>query len=262
MKVGNVKPERVAIVTGASRGIGRATAIRLARDFTGIAIVARDRSQLELVADAIREGGAAVLPFAFDLRDSKSATVVVDETKARFKRIDALVNIAGAVPQTDLFDMKDEEWVDGLSLKFHAARRLTIQAWSELKQTQGSVIITSGTSAVVPKASLGAVSSINAAIAALAKAFADRGVSDGVQVNCVLPGPVLTDRRMSMLQRYADNHSLTLDAAVKTFADESRISRYGQPEDIANTIAFLISPEGRWINGTALRVDGGEVKSV
>ncbi|MFX4967375.1 hypothetical protein ABTB98_19870, partial [Acinetobacter baumannii] len=81
--------------------------------------------------------------------------------------------------------------------------------------------ITSGTSAITPKASLAAVGSINAAISALAKAFAERGKVDGIQVNTVLPGPVMTDRRRGMLQRYADAQGLTLDAAIETFAAES-----------------------------------------
>ena len=109
----------------------------------------------------------------------------------------------------------------------------------------GSVAITSGTSAYTPKASLAAVGTINAAILALAKAFADRGIEDGVQVNTILPGSVMTDRRLTMLQGYADTHGLSLDAAIDRFAAEVGIARYGQPEDIANAIAFLFAAESQ-----------------
>jgi NAD(P)-dependent dehydrogenase (short-subunit alcohol dehydrogenase family) len=116
----------------------------------------------------------------------------VDQTLAAFGRIDALLNIAGAVPQIDLFEMTDAQWDGGLALKLHGARRLTIAAWPALKEAKGSVVLMSGNSARFPKAPYAAVGTINAAIVALAKAFLDQGIADGVQVNSVLPGPVMT----------------------------------------------------------------------
>ena len=112
----------IAIVTGASRGIGRATAIRLAQDFAGVAIVARTAATLQEAAATIKERGAEPLALDLDLREPSAADAVVKAALDRFGRIDALVNIAGAVPQADLFAMTDAEWNDGLSLKFHGAR--------------------------------------------------------------------------------------------------------------------------------------------
>ncbi|WP_018268561.1 SDR family oxidoreductase [Methylosinus sp. LW4] len=254
--------ERVAIVTGASRGIGRATAIRLARDFSAVVLVARDAVALASAADAVNAAGAAGLTLARDLRDADVAREAIETTRDRFGRIDALVNIAGAVPQADLFAMSDDEWADGLSLKFHAARRLTLAAWETLARSSGSVVFMSGTSALTPKASLAAVGAINAAISALAKAFAERGVEDGVQVNAVLPGPVMTDRRRAMLALYGQAQGLSIDTAMNAFAAETKIMRYGTPEDIAELIAFAVSPAARWMTGVTLRMDGGEIKSV
>ncbi|WP_018264652.1 SDR family oxidoreductase [Methylosinus sp. LW4] len=254
--------ERVAIVTGASRGIGRATAIRLARDFSAVVLVARDAIALASVAEAVSAAGAASLTLSRDLRVADAAREAIETTRDRFGRIDALVNIAGAVPQADLFAMSEEEWTDGLSLKFHAARRLTLAAWETLVEYRGSVVFISGTSALTPKASLAAVGTINAAISALAKAFAERGVGDGVQVNAVLPGPVLTDRRRAMLALYGQAKGLSIDTAMNAFAAETKITRYGTPEDIAELIAFAISPAARWMTGVTLRMDGGEIKSI
>jgi 3-oxoacyl-[acyl-carrier protein] reductase len=253
---------RVAIVSGASRGIGRATAIRLARDFSAVVLVARTAATLADTAEGVRSAGAEPLALALDLRLPEAAGKVVEKTIQRFGRVDAIACIAGAVAQNDLFALTDEQWDDGLALKFHSARRLTLAAWDALKQSHGSVVITSGTSAYTPKASLAAVGTINAAILALSKAFAERGVADGVQVNTILPGSVMTDRRRSMLQGFADKQGLELDAATEKFATDVGIARYGQPEDIANAVAFLFAPESQWVTGTAMRVDGGETKVV
>jgi 3-oxoacyl-[acyl-carrier protein] reductase len=252
----------VAIVTGASQGIGRATAVRLARDFGSVALVARNRAKLEETAAAVAAANAMPLIIDLDLSERAAAKEIVERVLSAFGRIDALVNIAGAVPQIDLFEMTDEQWDAGLALKLHGARRLTIEAWPALKGAKGSVVLMSGNSALFPKAPYAAVGTINAAIVALAKAFSDRGIADGVQVNSVLPGPVMTGRRRSYLEHWASIHGMTLEQATEKFPRDAGISRYGAPEEIAELMAFLVSPGARWLTGSTLRMDGGEVKSI
>jgi 3-oxoacyl-[acyl-carrier protein] reductase len=253
---------KVAIVTGASQGIGRATALRLARHFSCLVLAARNKEALDEVADSIKEIGAQAFPVPLDLRKPAAANLLVDSTLKQFGRIDALINIAGAVPQVDVLEMTDAQWDDGFALKLHGARRVTVQAWNALKESKGSVVFTSGNSAQAPKSAYAAVATVNAAIVALARAFAERGIKDGVQVNSVLPGPVLTNRRRTYMERYAPAHNMSFEEAMQKFPGEVGISRYGQPEEIAELMAFLVSPQAKWMTGSAVRMDGGEIKGV
>jgi 3-oxoacyl-[acyl-carrier protein] reductase len=257
-----MKSNSVAIVTGASQGIGRATALRLARDFSAVVLASRNQDELQTAAAAVCAAGAKSQVYALDLREPQSAETIVNGTLDRFGRIDALLNIAGAVPQIDLFEMTDAQWEDGLALKFHGARRLTIRAWDALKASKGSVVLISGSAALDPKPGFAAVATVNAAIIALAKAFAEQGIKDGVQVNSVVPGAVMTGRRESFFKKWAPAHNLTVEDAVKKFPDEVGIARFGKPEEIADLMAYLVSPAAKWMTGSCVRMDGGEIKGI
>jgi 3-oxoacyl-[acyl-carrier protein] reductase len=258
--MGNTKS--VAIITGASQGIGRATAIRLARDFPAIVLAARNADALKEVASLVKTAGAEPLVCDLDLSNIESAKTVVNSTIDRFGRIDALLNIAGAVPQIDLFQMTDEQWRDGTELKLHGARRLTILAWEALKKSKGSVVFMSGSAALDPKPAFAAVAAINAAITALAKAFAEQGISDGVQVNSIVPGPVMTGRRRTFMEKWAPAHDMSVEEAMREFPEKVGIRRYGEPEEIADLLAFMVSPAAKWMTGTSVRMDGGEIKGI
>jgi 3-oxoacyl-[acyl-carrier protein] reductase len=252
----------VAIVTGASQGIGRSTAIRLARDFSAVVLAARSADELSEVATAVKTMGAESLVCDLDLSKPESAQILVQAALARFGKIDALLNIAGAVPQIDLFEMTDEQWQAGMELKLHGARRLTIHAWEALKESKGSVVFMSGSAALDPKPAFAAVAATNAAIIALAKAFAEQGIKDGVQVNSIVPGAVMTGRRRSFLEKWARAHKMSVEEATQKFPEEAGISRYGKPEEIADLMAFMVSPAAKWMTGTSVRIDGGEVKGI
>ena len=257
-----MKNGSVAIVTGASQGIGRATAVRLARDFSVVVLAARNEDELQKTAAAVTAGGAEPQICVLDLRDPQSAETLVSSTLDRFGRIDALLNIAGAVPQIDLFEMTDAQWEDGLALKLHGARRITVQAWNALKASNGSVVLISGSAALDPKPGFAAVAAVNAAIIALAKAFAEQGIKDGVQVNSVVPGAVMTGRRESFFKKWAPAHEMSVDEAVKKFPQEVGIARFGKPEEIADLMAYLVSPAAKWMTGASVRMDGGEIKGI
>ena len=198
-------------------------------------LAARNEDELQETAAGVRSKGAEALVCAVDLREAQAAEALVGKTLDCFGRIDALLNIAGAVPQIDLFQMTIAQWEDGMALKFHGARRRTIRAWDALKESGGSVVLISGSAALDPNPGFAAVASINAAIIALAKAFAEQGIKDGVQVNSVVPGVVMTGRRQSFFEKWAPAHGLTVEEAMKMFpglvsaasANRKRLLIYG-----------------------------------
>jgi 3-oxoacyl-[acyl-carrier protein] reductase len=225
-------------------------------------LIARNGRALEEVAAETRKAGAESIVLDLDLSQVEAAGAVVKAALQKFHRIDALLNIAGAVPQIDLFEMTDEQWRAGMELKLHGARRLTVRAWDALKANKGSVVFMSGSAALDPKPAFAAVAATNAAIIALAKAFAEQGIQDGVQVNSIVPGAVMTGRRRSFLEKWAPAHKMSVDEAMKKFPEEAGISRYGQPEEIAELLGFMVSPAAKWMTGTSVRMDGGEIKGL
>jgi 3-oxoacyl-[acyl-carrier protein] reductase len=206
---------------------------------------------LDEVAAEVRKNGAEPLSIALDLSQVEAPETSVKTTLDRYARIDALLNIAGAVPQIDLFEMTDEQW-----------KSWSPQAHHPLKESKGSVVFMSGSAALDPKPAFAAVAATNAAIIALAKAFGEQGIKDGVQVNSIIPGAVMTGRRRSFLEKWAPAHNMSVDEATKKFPEEAGISRYGQPEEIAELLGFMVSPAAKWMTGTSVRMDGGETKGI
>jgi 3-oxoacyl-[acyl-carrier protein] reductase len=149
-----------------------------------------------------------------------------------------------------------------MALKFHAARRLTIEAWDALKVSNGSAVFMSGSAAFDPKPGFAAVAAINAAINALVKAFAEQGIKDGVQVNSISPGAVMTGRRRAFFEGWAPAHNLTVEEAIKKFPEQAGITRFGKPEEIADLMSYLVSPAAKWMTGASVRMDGGETKGI
>ena len=254
--------ESVVIVTGASQGLGASSAIRLAKIYSAIVLVARNESLLSKVAQEVEAAGGKTLTITADLSLRESAREVVAKTVDKFGRIDALFNNAGSVKPVDLFKLTEEQWDDGFNLKLHGARRLAIEAWPYLKASQGAVLFMSGVAAEAPKAGNAAVSAVNSAVNALSKAFADRGIEDGIQVNTILPGPVETERLVTMATQVAEMKGIPLEEAKENMRKSMGITRFGKPEEIAELVVYLLSPTARWMTGSAVRIDGGVVKGI
>lgn len=253
---------KVAVVTGASRGIGRAIALRLAQDGATLVLAARSEEALAKVASEIQSRGGRAACVPGDLRAVEAPASVVQAAVAAHGGIDIVVNNAGATKRGDFFALTEADWADGFALKFLCMVRLTRAAWPHLKARKGTVLNIIGAGGRTPGAEFTIGGSVNGACLSFTKAIADLGIRDGVQVNAINPGRVRTDRMRQLLAQEAAERGGDVDAAVAEIIRQSNIVRLGEPEDIASLAAFLVSPQSRYMQGSLIDLDGGQTKTI
>lgn len=254
---------QVAIVTGGSRGIGRAIAQRLAQDGYDLLLVARDGAALTAAAETIAAATARrVLTMPADLAAPAAADGVARTALAGFGRIDVLINNAGSTRRGPWQEMTEADWQAGFALKFFGAERLTRAAWPELAARGGRVVNIIGVGGRTPAADFTIGSSVNAACMALTKALAEQGIADGVRVNAVNPGMIATGRLGRWIEALARAEGISLAAAEQRLPQSMGIARVGTPEEIAAAAAFLVSPDASYCQGALLDVDGGRTRSL
>jgi len=253
---------KTAIVTGANRGIGKAIAVRLAAEGAQVTLCARDANLLEQAVKEIESCGGRPAALSVDLREPDAAKRTVDFTLQTYGQIDIMVNNAGATKRGDFLELTDEDWADGFALKFFGAMRLTREAWPHLKAQAGSVLNISGVGGRMPGPLFTIGGSVNAALLSFTKAMADMGIRDGVQVNAVNPGSIRTERYRRMLEATAKQQGTDIETAERKMIESARTTRVGEPEDIAALVAFIVSSEGRFLQGSLIDMDGGATKVI
>jgi NAD(P)-dependent dehydrogenase (short-subunit alcohol dehydrogenase family) len=253
---------KTAIVTGSSRGIGRAIAMRLAKDGARVVVCARTADDLEQVVREITSAGATAASLALDLREPQAGSRLVDFTLKTFGGIDIVVNNAGATRRGEFVKLTDEDWLDSFALKFFGAVRVARAAWPHLQRSAGSVVFISGAGGRTPGPEFAAGGAVNAGLLSLTKALAETGIRDGVQVNSINPGSVRTDRLRLRLSSMMKEKGIDLATAERRFVESSGVTKIGEPEDIAALVAFVVSPEGRFLHGSLIDMDGGATKTV
>jgi len=250
---------KVALVTGSSRGIGRGVALAFAAEGCDLMLTGRAAPALEDVAKTVRSKGCKAAVEVLDLRAPSAPAALVEAIKREFGQLDILVNNAGTTKRGDFFALTDADWEEGYALKFFGHVRLARAAWPLLKARGGSLIAIGGTSGRKPEKQFTIGSSVNAAVAAFTKCLADLGKQDGVQVNCIHPSLVETERQWKRIRAEVERTGESEAKVREQFCRELGINRYGTVEDVADLVTFLVSARATWMRGATIDLDGGEI---
>ncbi len=252
---------KAALITGASRGLGRAIAVALASERYALALVARDKDALDEVADEATAAGApSTLILTGDLREPNAPEEAVRRAVSYFGGLDVLVNNAGTTERGDFLSLTDEQHLDGFALKYHAMVRLCRAAWHPLAARKGVIVNIAGIGGQTPEPDFTIGGPVNSAVINFSKAISKR--PKGPRVNVVSPGHIETDRLARRIDGYAKERSLERKAARDAMRDDLGIIAFGQPTDIASMVRYLCSPEASYINGACFVVDGGATPGV
>jgi NAD(P)-dependent dehydrogenase (short-subunit alcohol dehydrogenase family) len=254
---------KIALITGANRGIGAAIAVELAKEGVHVCLVARDLAKLNEVAATISAtANVRAVVHAADLREPAAAADAVQVAIDTFGRLDILVNNAGATKRADFFTLTDEDFLDGFALKFHGYVRMTRAAWPHLREVKGNIINIVGVGSRAGSAEFTIGGAVNVAILNFTKAMADIGIKDGVRVNAINPGLIETERFGRNIERTMRNRSCSREAAIAFLLSGHGTTRVGRPDEIGAMTAFLASGRADFLQGSIIDVDGGATRSL
>lgn len=255
--------DRACIVTGASGGIGKATAVTLAREGAGLLLVGRRREVLEQLAAACSSAGGRAEVFALDVTDADAGERVLQACLERFGRVDALVNSAGTSSVRSLEELSDEEWQAQWDLHVMGPMRLMRSVAPEMARGGwGRIVNVTSSSGKRPSGTNMAYSVTKAAELSLSRAFADLYATQGVLVNAVAPGPVAGDLWLApggLADQQASARGISREQVLDSTVSRLPIGRMATEEEIASVIAFLCSEQASNVVGAAWAVDGGAV---
>jgi 3-oxoacyl-[acyl-carrier protein] reductase len=256
--------ERVAIVAGASKGLGKAIALGLAREGANLAICARSKESLTDTAKWIEENyQVTALPIVADLRNAQDIERVVDSTVRKFNRVDILLNNAGGPPPKSFEESTRDDWERAIDLNFLAGVRLIQLVLPYMKARQwGRIINILSSGLKQPIDGLIQSNAARAAVAGAAKTLSREVAAHGILVNNICPGRIQTERVDAVDAATAQRKGMSAEEVRRESCREIPIGRYGRPEEFANAVVFLASECASYITGSTLQVDGGYIRSL
>jgi 3-oxoacyl-[acyl-carrier protein] reductase len=256
--------EKVAVVTGGSKGFGAASAALLAQEGAHVLITARDEKLLAKTAARIRsDHNGAVETLSADLIEPDGAGQIAKAALNAFGRIDVLINCAGASQGGIFWEIPDKIWQDSLDLKFLGTIRMIRAVIPQMrKQKYGRIVIVAGNAGKQPNARMLPGSAANAALLAVTTGLAQEVAADNIVVNAVNPGPSRTERLNTLMKNLASNSGTTVEDVEQSFMADIPMNRLGEPEEIARLIAFLASDAAANMTGTSITADGGWTKAL
>ena len=255
---------RVAIVGGASRGLGRACTMGLAQEGAQVAISSRRAEPLQATAQEIRSAtGVEVLAVPGDLTRLADIKNLIQRTVDHFGRLDIVISNSGGPPEGRAVDTSDDNWERAIQMALQFFIRMSREAVPHLKQQSwGRIINILASTVYQPIDNLVTSGVTRLGAVAFAKSLADEVGRDNILVNNVAPGFLLTDRMMDLFKTRAQETDTDLDAVLQARASTIPLGRFGQPEELANLVTFLASEKNSYITGTTILADGGVVRSV
>jgi 3-oxoacyl-[acyl-carrier protein] reductase len=255
---------KVAIIGGGSKGLGRTCADVLAAEGAKIVICSRNQANLDQAAQEIRDAtDVDVLAFTGDLDHNETIVNLVKATIDHFGHIDILVNNSGGPPLGEAASASEEDWhiaIERSLLYFARMCRETVPHMQA--QASGSIINVLSNSVYTPIFNLALSGATRMGVVAYAKSLADEVGKYNIRVNNVAPGSILTERMISNITSKARIQGMSDDAAIQQRAAGAALKRLGKPEELANVVAFLASDKASYITGTTLRIDGGSARAV
>ena len=254
---------KVALVAGASQGMGKAAAFGFAREGAKVAICARGEAALNETAQQIRkQTGGEVLAIVADMSKAEDIKKFVNDTAEHFGRVDIVVNNAGGPPPGEFMKFSDEDWQNAFNLSFMSTMRMTREAVPHLRKAGGGKVINiTSYSVKEPIAGLVLSNAVRSAVIGWAKTLSRELARDNILFNNVCPDRIDTDRAQKLNKARADRLGRPVEEINKEMAAEVPLGRYGTAEEAGDLIVFLGSDRASYITGTTIAIDGGLVRA-